>query len=389
MNNRQIKLSLKYLVNLFLICWLCLLTACSPPRRVSATERMFRPLSLEFVAQYEIPKATFQNTKIGGLSAIAYDRQQDRFYVLSDDRGRRSPARFYTFKLEVQQTNNSQLKIVNFQPEKVTFLQDEQGNNYPTESIDPEGLALSPRNTIFISSEGNPTKNIKPFIAEFAPETGKKLLDLPLPQRYLNSQKPAQTQGIQENLAFEALTINRTGLPEDPFRLFTATESALSQDKSSQEEAPAKIRLLHYVINPIGSPIVVAEHLYPLDPAPPEVIANGLTELIALPTEGYLLSLERTFGLTGSGAKIFQLIVGNATDTSNIASFKGNLTAVRPLTKQLLFDLSKLEIYLDNLEGMTLGPRLPDGSKSLLLISDDNFNDEQISQLLLFRIVGK
>ncbi|MGL6345029.1 MAG: esterase-like activity of phytase family protein [Waterburya sp.] len=350
---------------------------------------MFRPLSLEFVAQYEIPKATFQNTKIGGLSAIAYDRQQDRFYVLSDDRGRRSPARFYTFKLEVQQTDNNQLKIVNFQPEKVTFLQDEQGNNYPTESIDPEGLALSPRNTIFISSEGNPTKNIKPFIAEFAPETGKKLLDLPLPQRYLDSQKPDQTQGIQENLAFEALTINRAGLPEDPFRLFTATESALSQDKSSQEEAPAKIRLLHYVINPIGSPIVVAEHLYPLDPSPPEVIANGLTELIALPTEGYLLSLERTFGLTGSGAKIFQLVIGNATDTSNIASLKGNLTAVRPLTKQLLFDLSKLGIYLDNLEGMTLGPRLPDGSKSLLLISDDNFNDEQISQLLLFRIVEK
>ncbi len=389
MKNCQIKLSLKYLVNLFLIWLLFLLPACSPPRRVSATERMFRPLTLEFVAQYEIPKATFQNTKIGGLSAIAYNRQQDRFYVLSDDRGRRSPVRFYTFKLEVQQADNNQLKIASFQPEKVTFLQDEQGNNYPTESIDPEGLALSPRNTIFISSEGNPTKNIQPFIAEFAPETGKKLLDLPLPQRYLDSQKPDQPQGIQENLAFEALTINRTGLPEDPFRLFTATESALIQDKSLEEEAQAKIRLLHYVINPVGSPIVVAEHLYLLEPAPPEVIANGLTELIALPTEGYLISLERTFGFTGSGAKIFQVVIGNATDTSNIASLKGNLTAIRPLTKQLLFDLSKLGIYLDNLEGMTLGPRLPDGSKSLLLISDDNFNDEQSSQLLLFRILEK
>lgn len=381
--------TLKYLVNLFLVCLLLMLTACTPPRRVSATERMFRPLALEFVAQYEIPKTTFQDTKIGGLSAIAYDRQQDRFYVLSDDRGRRSPARFYTFKLKVEQGDNNQLKIASFQPEKVTFLQDEQGNNYPSESVDPEGLAISPRNTIFISSEGNTAKNISPFIAEFEPETGKKLLNLPIPQRYLTTQKPDQPQGIQENLAFEPLTINRTGLPEDPFRLFTATESALIQDKSSSEEEKAKIRLLHYVINTVGNPIVVAEYLYLLESAPPEVISNGLTELIALPTEGYLLSLERTFGFTGSGATIFQVVIGNATDTSNVASLKGDVTFVRPLTKQLLFDLSTLGIYLDNLEGMTLGPRLPDGSKSLLLISDDNFNDEQITQLLLFRLVEK
>ncbi|BAZ46435.1 hypothetical protein NIES4102_34670 [Chondrocystis sp. NIES-4102] len=391
MGDRLIKLSLKPLLNTLILSLLVSLVACTPPQRISATERMFRPLSLEFVAQYEIPKDTFNNTKIGGLSAISYNRQQDRFYVLSDDRGTRSPARFYTFKLEVAKTAEGQLKIASFQPEKVTFLKDEQGNNYQRESIDPEGLTLSPRNTIFISSEGNPTKNIQPFIGEFSPDTGKKLFTLPLPQRYLNDPDAEQPQGIQENQAFEALTINRTGLPEDPFRLFTATESALIQDRNPEEKAEesARIRFLHYVINPVGEPIVVAEHLYLLDPAPVEVIANGLTELIALPTEGYLLSLERTFGFTGSGAKIFQVVIGNAVDTSNFASLKGDVTSVRPLTKQLLLDLSQLGIYLDNLEAMTLGPRLPDGSQSLLLVSDDNFNDEQISQLLLFRLVEK
>lgn len=245
---------------------------------------------------------------------------------------------------------------------------------------------MSPRNTIFISSEGNPTKNIKPFIAEFELETGKKLREIRLPQRYLHSKESDQPQGIQENLAFESLTINRTGLPEDPFRLFTATESALIQDASFEEEQQARIRFLHYVINPVGNPILVAEHLYLLENAPVEVISNGLTELIALPKEGYFLSLERTFGFTGAGAKLFQVVIGNATDTSNIDSLKGNLSQIRPLKKQLLFDLQDLGIYLDNLEGMTLGPQLPDGSQSLLLISDDNFNEEQISQLLLFRL---
>lgn len=385
--NRQIKNSARYGIFLLLICTIFSLTACTPPQRVSATERIFRDFSLEYIDQYEIPKVEFQNTIVGGLSAIAYNRQQDRFYVLSDDRGRVSPARFYTFDLDVSQTDDGKIEIDSFEPESVTLIQDKRGNNYPTEKIDPEGIALSPRNSVFISSEGNTTKNIKPFIAEFELETGKKLSDVRLPKRFLASKDPDITQGIQENLAFESLTINRTGLPEDPFRIFTATESALIQDESFEGEERSRIRFLHYVINPVGNPVLVAEHLYLLDPAPVEVISNGLTELLALPTEGYFLSLERTFGFTGAGAKIFQVVIGNATDTSNIESLKGNLGQLRTLKKQLLLNLSDLNIYLDNLEGMTIGPRLPDGSRSLLLISDDNFNEEQISQLLLFRLV--
>ncbi len=390
MSDRILRFSVKHLVNLFLIFTLLLsITACSLPQRVSATERLFLDLSLEFLDEYTIPKTIFKDTTVGGLSAIAYNRQQDRFYVLSDDRSKLAPARFYTFALGFKQTDHdSGITIESAKIEDVTFLGDEQGNTYPPESVDFEGLALSPRGTVFISSEGNPKKEIKPFIAEFDLETGKKQLGVPLPQRYLKDDESAQPQGIEENLAFESLTVNRSGLlPDDPFRLFTATESALIQDKSPEAEAAARIRFLHYVINPFGNPVLLAEHLYLLEPAPVEVISNGLTELMALKTEGYFLSLERTFSFSGAGAKIFQVAIANATDTTNITSLKGDVTQVQPLRKELLFDLQKLGIYLDNIEGMTLGPRLPDGSQSLLLISDDNFNEEQVSQLLLFRLV--
>ena len=378
--------SLKLIVGWFLVLALVSLSSCSPPQRVSAEERMFRPLSLEFVDRYEIPKSTYLDTVVGGLSAISYDQKLDLFYVLSDDRGKLSPARFYTFKLKIAQADDGAIKIDRFEPQNVTFLLDELGEQYREGSIDPEGLAISPRNTIFISSEGNPTKEVEPLIAEFDLATGKKLSEVRLPQRYLTGEA-SQPQGIQENLAFESLTINRTGLPEDPFRVFTATESALIQDESFEGEERARIRLLHYSINPVGSPVLLAEHLYLLEPAPVEVISNGLTELLALPTEGYFLSLERTYGFTGVGANIFQIVVGNATDTTNIASLKGNIDRVQPLHKKLLLNLADLGIYLDNLEGMTVGPRLPDGSRSLVLISDDNFSDEQISQLLLFRSI--
>ena len=385
LHQRILQFSAKYLSSLFIVCLLLPLSGCNPPQRVSAQERIFRDFSLEFLDQYEIPKNKFQDTLMGGLSAIAYDREVDRFYVLSDDRGKRSPARFYNFNLEVEQQNN-QTKIKSFQPETVTFIKDRKGNNYPAEKIDPEGIALSPRNTIFISSEGNTAKNIKPFIGEFELETGKQISNVRLPKRFMASEDPDITQGVQENLAFESLTINRVGLPEDPFRLFTATESSLMQDESLESQERSRIRFLHYVINPIGNPILVAEHLYLLETAPIEVISNGLTELLALQMEGYFLSLERTFGFTGAGAKIFQVVIGDATDTSNIKSLKGDLGQVRTLKKELLFDLQDLDIYLDNLEGMTIGPRLPDGSQSLLLISDDNFNAEQTTQLLLFRL---
>lgn len=385
MRDRLVEFYYRFSLSLLTILTLLTLNACSLslPQRVSAEERMFRNLSLEFVDRYEIPKEEFQNTVVGGLSAIAYDREQDIFYVLSDDRGNFAPARFYTFKLKVKQSDR-QIQIDSFKPENVTILLDEAGKKYPTGKIDPEGLALSPRNTIFISSEGDPQKNIAPFIAEYELTTGKKLSALPLPSRYLVQGK---SQGIQANLSFEALTINRTGLPEDPFRVFTATESSLLQDKSASAEEQARIRFLHYLVNPVGAPIVVAEHLYLLDPAPAEIISNGLTELLALQTEGYFLSLERTYGFTGAGAKIFQVVIGNATDTTKIKSLQDNVALIQPLRKQLLLDLQNLGIYLDNLESMTVGPRLPDGSQSLLLVSDDNFSNDQVSQLLLFRLI--
>ena len=240
-----------------------------------------------------------------------------------------------------------------------------------------------------------------PFIGEFELATGKKISSVRIPQRFLpikatTNQETPQNQnpenneseitGIRDNLAFESLTVNQPGLlKDDPFRLFTATESALAQDVSEQE--PLSFRFLHYLINPFGQPILVGEHLYLLEPTEPEIISNGLTELLALKKEGYFLSLERTFGFEGAGAKIFQIVNASATDTSTFKNLK-EVAGIQPLQKQIVLNLQDLDLELDNLEGMTFGARLPDGSRSLILISDDNFNDEQETQLLLFRLTA-
>lgn len=370
------------------ITLLIVLTACGISPQVMAQKRMFLNLSLEFLGEYQLPKITFKDTSVGGLSALTYDRQRNRFYALSDDRSKLAPARFYTLNLMLNENGS----IEKVEVEDVTFLTDEEGKAYPQGTVDPEGIALSPKGTVFISSEGVPRRGIAPFIREFDLRTGQQQQSLRIPQRYLpnqTDQTEEEPRGVQENLGFEALTLNGNSLAVgDPFRLFTATESALLQDSMpSTPEEEARIRLMHYVIGSVGEPILVAEHLYLLDPASSDTLVNGLTELTALEKEGYFLSLERTFGFSGAGAKIFQVTTGNATDTSRIASLKGNLSQIEPLKKKLLLDLSELGIYLDNLEGMTLGPRLRDGSQSLVLLSDDNFREEQVTQFLLFRLV--
>lgn len=363
------------------------LSACGMTPRTTAQERTFLPLSLEFLDQYELPKTTFQDTRVGGLSALTYNRQEDRFYVLSDDRSQFAPARFYTLNLKLDQSEADGVKINDVEMQAVTFLTNEQGETYASGSIDPEGIVLSPKRTLYISSEGVPRQGISPFIAEFSRLDGQYQRSLRIPQRYLPGETEAEPRGVQENLGFESLTLSPTGLAaDDPFRLFAATESALQQDKTSNLEEEGRIRFMHYVIGPVGEPVLVAEHLYLLDPAP-NAASNGLTELVTLEQEGYFLSLERTYGVAGTGAKIFQMVVGNATDTSRIESLKGDLGQIVPLKKNLLLDLGDLNIELDNLEGMTLGPHLQNGSQSLVLLSDDNFRDNQVSQLLLFRLV--
>ena len=53
------------------------------------------------------------------------------------------------------------------------------------------------------------------------------------------------------------------------------------------------------------------------------------------------------------------------------------------MTKTEVLDLDTLGLTLDNLEGMTFGPRLANGHRSLLLVSDNNFTPGQVSQFLL------
>ncbi|MGF1537666.1 MAG: esterase-like activity of phytase family protein [Elainellaceae cyanobacterium] len=388
--------------SLCLVALLISLTGCAIPR-VSAQDRLFLPVSVEFLDEYRIPQTEeFDGTPVRGLSGLSYDRERDRLYLLSDDRGERAPSRFYTAKLQIS-SEGSGINDLNI--EAVTFLKAETGEPFATGSLDPEAIALSPRDTLFIASEGVSRSGIPPFINEFD-LSGQQVAQLPIPERYVPQQYPAQTsttspspptdaapQGVQDNRGFEALTVVTermgAGLME-PFRVFAAIEEPLVQDALDPEQEaenpdePARGRLLHYLVGE-DQTLLIAEHLYPIEPKPFGAFNNGLVELLPL-DPGHFLSLERSFGLGGNGIKLFQIATGGATDTSGISRFSASVNSIQPIRKRLVLDLKDIGIELDNIEGMTYGPRLSDGSRSLLMISDDNFSDDQFTQLLLFRL---
>jgi hypothetical protein len=80
--------------------------------------------------------------------------------------------------------------------------------------------------------------------------------------------------------------------------------------------------------------------------------------------------------------------MANASDISNQKSLAGEINNITPIRKKLVLDLQKLGIKLDNLEGLTFGPRLADGSQSLIMVSDNNFakDGKQKNQFLLFKL---
>jgi len=378
---------------LVVFCFAFLTTFSLDHLPVIASDRTFLKVSLDFVNEYQLPKQNFENTPVGGLSGLTYDRIDDIFYAISDDRSEFAPARFYALKLKFS-AQKEQPNLENVEVIGVDFLKDKTGNTYAKGEVDPEGIALTGDRTVLVSSEGVTSKGVPPFIDEFDLLTGKWLRSLPIPQRYLfepkkepNSNKDPlpnpEPQGVKDNLGFEALTIIRDSIG-DPYRVFAITENALAQDTQDDESQPSESRFLHYLVGNIA-PLIVTEHRYPVEAMTPPVTQIGVNDIVSLDRGGHFLTLERSNGSDGLSAKIWQIFTGDANDTSAIKSFR-NSPNVRSIRKKLVLDLATLGIKLDNLEGMTIGPRLADGSQSLILVSDDNFSNRQVTQFLVFRL---
>jgi hypothetical protein len=340
---------------------------------------------LQFLGQVTFPTATqfpAGGSLFGGLSSIAYDERRDVYYSISDAAGGAvGPPRFYTLRVKV---SDGRLDAGDVQILAVTQLLGPDG--LPLAGpLDPEGLALTKDDRLVITSEGIANSLVDPWVRFFRLD-GRQIGSLPVPTPFLPI--AGGTRGVRQNLGFESAST----APNGRF-LFTGTEGALVQDgpaASLTARSPARLLRYNLQTGQLDRQYVYWTETIAEPPVPPTNFAvNGLVELLPLNNE-FLLSMERSFSVgapdTGNVIKLFSVKVAGATNVNGTESLAATLGSIRAVQKTLLLDLDTLGIPLDNVEGMTFGPKLPDGRQSLLLVSDNNFATAQFTQFLLFAV---
>ncbi|MEO5649252.1 MAG: esterase-like activity of phytase family protein [Ginsengibacter sp.] len=346
---------------------------------------------LKFLDEYVVAfNKGFENTIIGGLSGIDYDSRKDLYYLISDDRSAKNPARFYTAKLLIGQNKIDTLLFL-----KTTFLKDKVGNFYPnsrqdpSHTPDPEAMRYNPKNNTFAwSSEGeriiSPQRNIlqNPAIIEINP-SGNYLDTFQIPSQ-LHMQ--ATENGPRQNGVFEGLAFDGSYK-----KMYVSVEEPLYDDgpRAGIHDSTAITRIITF---DVATKKTIAQHAYVIDavahaPFPPNAFkVNGISDILWL-GKNKLLVVERSYstGRLACTIKVFLADISQADNINGITSLK-NKPSIKMASKKLLLNMDDLGFYIDNIEGVTFGPTLPNGKRTLLFVADNNFNAFEKTQFLLFEI---
>lgn len=312
-------------------------------------------------------------TRVGELSSIDYDRATGAYYLVADDT-ETAPARFYTARMRVGATGIHGVRFV-----RATLLRRSAGT-----LADPESLRLDPTSrTLYWGSEGKravPQQGkpqlVDPWVRQ-ASLSGAYLRQLRLP---LNEHMTAKQTGPRDNLVFEGLTLST-----DNRWVVASDEGALHQDGPIATVDHGAANRITWWNKRTGRP--VKQLAYPLSkipkaPRPATASAdNGISALLAVDRHHYLV-VERSYASgVGNTIRVFEIDTRGATNVLHDRSLSDG--HYRPVRKRLVLDLDRIGLdHLDNIEGVTWGPRLPTGERSLVFVSDDNFNDSQVTQLV-------
>ena len=363
---------------LLTIVFLC---ACNVSKNAAAEKTPIT--SLKYVGNYVIPyNLQFKNTTVGGLSGIDYDRANDKYYIISDDRNAINKARFYSAKINLSTKGIDTVIFTN------VFPLQEETTHISKDNPDPESIRYWPAKNLWVwSSEGERIITIKDTVLNdpsisLINDKGHLVNTFTVPA---NFKMQAIEYGPRRNGVWEGLSFS-----PDYKQLWVSTEEPLYQDGPRAEVLPnnAYTRILKYDVK-TRKPI--AQYAYLLEPvahAPiPETAfkVNGISEILAV-GKNKLLIMERSFstGNLKNTIRIFEVDFTNATELDE----KGILETkeFKAATKKLLLNMDDLDIYIDNIEGLCFGPVLANGKQSLLLIADNNFNPLEPQQVFLFEV---
>lgn len=345
--------------------------------RVGSTENV----QLRFLDDYVIPAdLEIGDTEVGGLSDI--DFHKGSYFLVSDDP---VEPRFYKAQIDLEGEKISDINI-----EEVVKI-DQKDKALRSAHLDLEGILFNAEEeTFYFSSEGAINKGKDPMLFE-TDTTGSFLESFEVPENLLaESVKEPRNNGSFEGLA----------RAYDGQGIWAAMELPLVTDgpkpKLIRTKSPVRIT---YFDKETGEAIKQFPYrLEPIAKIPWLYFAvNGVTDLLEYEPDKFLV-IERGFasghGMKGNTVRIFDVDANLGTNTLDRDNLR--VTFYNPAEKELLYDFKWAKKYLDqkvidNIEGVTFGPVLPNGNKTLILISDNNFNSigKQLNQVILMEFIQK
>lgn len=292
-----------------------------------------------------------QNTdpSIGGLSGI--DQSGDGYIAISDDKNEHGPIRAYRFQADDERE---------FQATETVPLTQSDGEDY-TGYIDAEEIRELPNGNLLWTTEGKAKDGdaVPPQLIESTAD-GHEVRRIDVPSYH--QPDGHEHTGVYDNNGPEAMTL----LPGGQYAL-TVNENALAQDGSKNSDTePSLNRVTIYDLE-TGQP--AAEYVLPVEAQ--RGVTSALTD-----EDGNLYILQRGYlkDIGENRAEIYKVDLSAADDVLGKESLDGTEATAQ---KDLVFDFATVEPHPDNVEGMAWGPHNEDGSRTLFVVSDDNFNDSQ------------
>lgn len=341
-----------------------------------------RIATLDLVAHHVFPRDS-----MGGISGLAHDQAQMQWLALSDSR---ITPLWLTLGVTLGPNR------VSVETLRSTAAQPATGT--AARIPDLEAIAVLPTGQLLIGSEGNRVDGVRqPATIWIYDRQGHPVSSVAVPDQFRPEAPGQAPHGARDNHGFEGLAVDAP-----TSRVWAVAEAPLLQDDElATFDRGARTRLLELALAD-RTLTVTRQLIYPIEavgrtaqPPPSAVVVDqGVSELTLLPG-GVLVSLERAFvrdlssGWATNVIRLFRVEVEGADDVSGAESLRDMPTA-RPVRKRLLADLSAFASRLDprlraldNFEAAAPGPPTADGRPTLLLMTDDNFSQRQITALVV------
>jgi hypothetical protein len=338
------------------------------------------PPRLRLLGEKILPhRMRFKGTTVGGLSAIDHDPATGLWVTLSDDKSEIDPARFYTFQAAIGEGR------LDIELQDVVILREEDGQPFPPrksggEVVDPEGIRLLPGGAgVLWTSEGDERVNQSPGVRQ-ARLDGSFVRAFAVPAM-LQFSRPGV--GPRDNLSFEGIA-----LTPDARTAWVSMEAPLLQDGPvpgvGHAGGPCRFTAFD-----VASGRALRQLAYQPDPVPHPprprggFTDNGVSDILMLDANRMLV-LERSYSMgVGTSIRIYEIDTRAASDT--LAQTRLRAGEYRPAAKRFVADFAQLGLSrTDNTEGLCWGPRLANGSRTLVVVSDDNFSARQVTQFAAF-----